>query len=1588
MNIINLANNGFSARLFAGVTILSLLLSALPVAFFVANAANTDAVGQVAVFVTPQPGAGNTEAVNIKFTGTGTLNLEGWTISDDIGLKHTIAPGVSLLTTENYVICGDNTVPAACDAQIDAGGNTVWNDAGDTMTLRDENNDVVHTVTWTSSTEGEIKGVGQSSAIDYTPVVPAGPVENIDTGETFPTVQEAIDDADTDNGDVIVMSADETIGAQINITKEITLDGNGYAVNAEFYKTSNDNNAAIGIIGTNNVTVKDITLDGALAFALQASIDVTTIPSSVASAIGAGSSVDEGDRWRLGLHGLNVYESEGITVENVTSKNFRSGMVVNGSTVDASDFSTEGNIWHGINVAPGSGVTTPSVLNISNTSEHGEVAPVPHIFTDNINAGPMITVNDIDDQYDVFDIPEVAALSVETALVAPQGKVARTYFLKTEAEFEPLQLTAICTASDDSMRFRVRNTNPFPITATYEVVGTADTGTVEVAAAGQGVIKFAGATDGADYTFFDTTEVTSDGTTILNYSFDGTDYSPRKASNKDRCPKPVPVSQCLDIDQNLLTNGSFEEPEVTNSSKWQKFGTVPGWTVTKMSDNTLTTLELQEDLFGNEAAEGNQYAELDGDHSTKVTQSVAGLQTGATYELSWAFAGRHNAGGDTQNQMDILVNGTSVATEGPQTDPEGLLTTDWTRSAITFKADSNSADIAFADLGPSNSFGTYLDDAQLCLVEEPKAMMRVCKMIVDEQGNISNGAGTAGEFSVDVTGPGGYDETFTFTTPLVANTDLVNDNGTDLDAYCEVVELDKTGQYKYTEEVVVAGNAIWATPLYHDFFTETPDELADFAEFTIDGSQNDDDDTDGVINVQKGKTRTLAMLNTIASVPSVTINTTKIVCDYEEELPDWSGSIPTVTANTAADWLAEQGKDTTCRIVPDWEFEWADSSTANPGDDFVGSAGSDWTTFVGSTNVPLAAVNSKSFWMREVLPADYIPFVGGANNNDKDSAELYCHKDGLNYDNYDRIDSPKDGETYHCVAWNVPKELPPQTCSIFSDTQTLVVETNEFAVETYVHNNWTDNIDDATWVWATDRVENPEEDETYTFSETFTVNGAVSAVIEIAADNGYIFTVNGTEVIDRSDLNNYADLALKEYDILSLLVDGENTFTIKVNNKGVDGSNDRSNPAGVLYRLDIESPVACEVTTEPAFEGSLEITNPATNGLELSGTFQFLADYQDADDDVDEVFWAIRAGSCNGTDVVGNAPASPTPNNPSSFNPTTGLFETTVDMSTWANGDYCLVVNPREDAPAPNLRATRTFTLLNTAEPEPETETISGFKYNDLNGNGVLDEGEEGLGGWTITATEIEDEYVPVYAITDETGYYEFNLPAGEWSITEEDRSGWTQTAIFQNGDAVNTDQSGAQCFFDTTPYVYDDLQQTTRVSEIYIADYECDFLNQEDEIIEETSTPTRRSSGSSGTRTRLATPAPAPLVLGASTDTCPFLVDYMQMGAENDPMEVMKLQLFLNIFKDMFGGTANPVTGTFGIITDTNVKKFQETFKDDILQPWFNQGIVGHTKPTGFVYKTTLWKINDIVCGATFPSLEGETLQTNVDINARAVQD
>ncbi len=76
--------------------------------------------------------------------------------------------------------------------------------------------------------------------------------------------------------------------------------------------------------------------------------------------------------------------------------------------------------------------------------------------------------------------------------------------------------------------------------------------------------------------------------------------------------------------------------------------------------------------------------------------------------------------------------------------------------------------------------------------------------------------------------------------------------------------------------------------------------------------------------------------------------------------------------------------------------------------------------------------------------------------------------------------------------------------------------------------------------------------------------------------------------------------------------------------------------------------------------------------------------------------------------------------------------------------------------------------------------TISGTKYNDLNGNGSQDTGEAGLVNWTIFIDYNNDGDLDggePSTLTDATGYYEFTgLVADTYIIAEDLQTGWTQT--------------------------------------------------------------------------------------------------------------------------------------------------------------------------------------------------------------------
>jgi hypothetical protein len=119
-------------------------------------------------------------------------------------------------------------------------------------------------------------------------------------------------------------------------------------------------------------------------------------------------------------------------------------------------------------------------------------------------------------------------------------------------------------------------------------------------------------------------------------------------------------------------------------------------------------------------------------------------------------------------------------------------------------------------------------------------------------------------------------------------------------------------------------------------------------------------------------------------------------------------------------------------------------------------------------------------------------------------------------------------------------------------------------------------------------------------------------------------------------------------------------------------------------------------------------------------------------------------------------------------------------------------------------------------------------------------------------------------------------------------------------------------------------------------------------------------------------------LPIASSTAVCsPYMLsqEYVRLGAANDVAVVKKLQTFLNKYE----GTSLVVDGIYKQVDFEAVKSFQRKYTLQILAPW------GHSTPTGYVYMTTVAKINAIVCGQSIgcPVFTKKTdiLSTHTDV-------
>ncbi len=189
---------------------------------------------------------------------------------------------------------------------------------------------------------------------------------------------------------------------------------------------------------------------------------------------------------------------------------------------------------------------------------------------------------------------------------------------------------------------------------------------------------------------------------------EASNFNPEATSGNEQAENCSYVEPVCEIGENLLDNGSFEEPAIEGS---YSISNITFWSITKVLDGTPTLGELWRGIIT--PSDGLQNVELAANEPTQITQTVTTVP-GATYELRFDFAARSENAAD--NNVDALVEGNVLMNANTGN-------TAWTTYSQTFVAGDNSTDIALRDVGTSEgesiSYGSLVDNAVLCYVSDP-----------------------------------------------------------------------------------------------------------------------------------------------------------------------------------------------------------------------------------------------------------------------------------------------------------------------------------------------------------------------------------------------------------------------------------------------------------------------------------------------------------------------------------------------------------------------------------------------------------------------------------------------------------------------------------------------------------------------------------------------------------------------------------------------------------------------------------------------------------------------------------------------------
>jgi len=192
------------------------------------------------------------------------------------------------------------------------------------------------------------------------------------------------------------------------------------------------------------------------------------------------------------------------------------------------------------------------------------------------------------------------------------------------------------------------------------------------------------------------------------------------------------IRECVEqLGTDLMKNGSFEVPEVTDTAQWEIFpsGTAGlEWTVEWNGGSALydgrtrpepALVEYHENIMG-PAQDGDQYAELDSDWfgphdplngEPALIQIYQNIPTtiGAKYRLHYYYAPRPNTAVG-ENILDVEIDDVSVAHHDMAGGGGNIV---WAEYTYEFFATNASTKVEFIGGGVNNSLGIFLDNVTL-----------------------------------------------------------------------------------------------------------------------------------------------------------------------------------------------------------------------------------------------------------------------------------------------------------------------------------------------------------------------------------------------------------------------------------------------------------------------------------------------------------------------------------------------------------------------------------------------------------------------------------------------------------------------------------------------------------------------------------------------------------------------------------------------------------------------------------------------------------------------------------------------------------